>query len=135
MKNSSQVLPNQHDRTSTVAVGIQCILDLYACPATLLNDLGFIEQALIQAAQVSQSTLLGKVEYQFSPQGVTALALLAESHIAIHTWPERGYAAVDIFTCGQHTQPEAACAYLTSALQAGDSHLVKLPRQMRPIQL
>ena len=50
-----------------------------------------------------------KIHHRFEPQGVTGLALLAESHISIHTWPESGYAAVDVFTCGDHTMPENAC--------------------------
>ena len=58
------------------------------------------------------------ITHQFQPQGVTGLALLAESHISIHTWPESGYAAVDVFTCGDHTMPEQACAILCSELQA-----------------
>ena len=52
------------------------------------------------------------VTHSFKPQGVTGLALLAESHISIHTWPEIGYAAIDVFTCGDHTMPEKACKLL-----------------------
>ena len=56
--------------------------------------------------------------HRFEPQGVTGLALLAESHISIHTWPESGYAAVDVFTCGDHTMPEQARAVLRDELRA-----------------
>ncbi len=68
------------------------------------------------------------MSYEFSPYGVTALVLLAESHISIHTWPENGYLAVDVFTCGEHTEPEQACHYLVEAFQACSHVLLKLPR-------
>ena len=69
-------------------------------------------------AKGAGATLLNLITHQFQPQGVTGLALLAESHISIHTWPESGYAAIDVFTCGDHTMPEQACAILCSELQA-----------------
>ncbi|MCL5006912.1 MAG: adenosylmethionine decarboxylase [Patescibacteria group bacterium] len=65
-----------------------------------LDDAKFIEQALVDAASASNATILGSKFHKFSPQGVTGYLLLAESHISIHTWPEHGYAAVDVFTCG-----------------------------------
>ncbi|MGF1496093.1 MAG: adenosylmethionine decarboxylase [Elainellaceae cyanobacterium] len=110
-------------------VGIHCILELYGCPSHLLNDGPFIQQALRDAARQARSTLVAEVLHQFEPQGVTALALLAESHISIHTWPEAGYAAVDVFTCGEQADPERACHYLTGSLQAAQHDLCKLPRK------
>ncbi len=107
---------------------MHCILELYDCPANLLDDACYIQQMLREAAQKAKSTLLGEVSHQFEPHGVTALALLAESHISIHTWPETGYVAVDVFTCGSHTQPEAACTFLIQALQAGRHVFSKIPR-------
>lgn len=110
-------------------VGTHCLLELYDCPAILLNDRCLIEQLLTDAAQIARSTLLTLTSQAFQPQGVTALALLAESHISIHTWPETGYAAVDVFTCGQHTRPEAACDYLIKQLQAQHNSLTTLLRR------
>jgi S-adenosylmethionine decarboxylase len=110
-------------------VGTHCLLELYDCPAILLNDRCLIEQLLTDAAQIACSTLLRLTSESFEPQGVTALALLAESHISIHTWPETGYAAVDVFTCGQHTRPEAACDYLIKQLQAQQNSLTTLLRR------
>jgi S-adenosylmethionine decarboxylase len=114
--------------TSLVPVGSHCILELYDCPTHLLNNPSFITQALREAAQTAKSTLIKEIWHQFEPFGVTALALLAESHISIHTWPEIGYIAVDIFTCGQHAEPEKACQYLIQAFQARNHVLLKLPR-------
>jgi S-adenosylmethionine decarboxylase len=99
-------------------VGTHCILDLYECPADLLNDRSFIEQTLRDAAKQGLATLLQEISHQFNPHGVTALGLLAESHLSIHTWPEHCYAAVDIFTCGQDAKPEQACLFMVDRLQA-----------------
>lgn len=110
-------------------VGTHCILEVYGCPAEALNDAERIQQALRDAARVAESTLLDEVCHQFQPHGVTALALLAESHISVHTWPETGYAAIDVFTCGEHTKPEKACVYLVEALQAGTYTLQTVARR------
>ncbi|KYC42137.1 spermidine synthase [Scytonema hofmannii PCC 7110] len=111
-----------------VPVGRHCILELYNCPTHLLNNPVFMKQALEEAAKVAKSTLLSELTHHFEPYGVTGLALLAESHISIHTWPEYGYIAVDIFTCGEHAEPEKACKYLVQAFQASNHTLLTLPR-------
>ena len=111
-----------------VPVGTHCILELYECPTDLLNNLVFIRDSLQEAAKRAKSTLLKEITHQFHPYGVTALALLAESHISIHTWPEMGYIAVDIFTCGQHTEPEKACKFLLEAFQASNHVILNFPR-------
>ncbi len=105
-----------------------CMVELYDCPSDLLNDRSFITQSLREAVDHGLAELLHEVSHQFTPQGVTALGLLAESHISIHTWPEYGYAACDVFTCGQRADAEAACLYLVDALRAGRHLLTKLTR-------
>lgn len=124
-----QSLSGQLGDTSLAPIGTHCILELYGCPSSLLDDPVLIKQSLREAAKQAKSTLLGEVLHEFEPQGVTALVLLAESHISIHTWPEQGYAAVDVFTCGRHTDPEKACLYLAEVLQARQHSLYKLPRK------
>lgn len=113
-------------------VGSHCILELYDCSEALLNDADFVQQSLRDAAKQANATLLNEVLHQFEPQGITALALLSESHISIHTWPEVGYAALDVFTCGSHTDPEEACRYLIKAFRAGRNSLKKLRRNPPP---
>jgi S-adenosylmethionine decarboxylase len=124
--------PNQLDQLEpppSTSVGTHCLLELYDCPAHILNDLDLIEESLRCAAQVACSTLLSLTSKAFQPQGVTALALLAESHISIHTWPETGYAAVDVFTCGEHTRPQRACEYLAVQMQSQSHAMTKLFRR------
>ena len=90
-------------------IGRHCILELYQCDQGKLNDEAFIRTTITSSAKIAGATLINLVTHSFKPQGVTGLALLAESHISIHTWPEIGYAAIDVFTCGEHTMPDKAC--------------------------
>ena len=75
-----------------------------------------LKKILLQAARESQNTPLEVSIHTFSPQGITGVVLLAESHIAIHTWPEIEYVAIDIFTCGQGANAKKALAFLRKAL-------------------
>ena len=77
-----------------------------------IEDLRRIKKILWEAAKVANNTPLKVAVHKFPGQGVTGVVILAESHIAIHTWPEYGYLAIDIFTCGRNTRPQAALDYL-----------------------
>ena len=110
------------------AVGTHCLVELYDCPRELLDDEEFVKSALREAVDQGLATLLHEVSHHFHPQGVTALGLIAESHVAIHTWPEYGYAAADVFTCGQRAKAEQACLYLVRVFQAGRHSFRKLTR-------
>ena len=118
-------LPHQVSDT----VGKHCILELYGCDSTKLDDELFLRATITAAAKRAGATLLNLITHRFEPQGVTGLALLAESHISIHTWPESGYAAVDVFTCGDHTMPEKACAVLVDELLADTHKLTSFRRE------
>jgi len=109
-------------------LGVHWIADLCDCNTDLLNDSVFISKALSGAVEYANATLLEEVKYEFTPQGITAVCLLAESHISIHTWPEKSYAAVDIFTCGDHTAPEKACNYMASALESRQPKMILIQR-------
>jgi S-adenosylmethionine decarboxylase len=109
-------------------VGTHCILELYGCPSDLLNDVNFVRDAIEQSSRQGMSTLLQLSSHQFEPFGVTAIGLLAESHVSVHTWPEHGYAAVDVFTCGETARPEQACDYLIRQFNAQEHSLKVLTR-------
>ena len=96
------------------------LFTLYDCNPELLDDRMFIETLLFDAAEVSKATFLNTISHKFEPQGVTAVTLLAESHISIHTWPEEGKAVCDIFTCGQ-ADPMLGFALMRARLQAKSS--------------
>lgn len=94
------------------------LFTLYGCDVDLLDDRMFIENMLFETASESNATFLNTVSHQFEPQGVTAVTLLAESHISIHTWPEKCMAVCDIFTCGDHTIPMEGFEYMKDKLRA-----------------
>ena len=104
------------------------LLELYRCDYEKLNDESFLRCALNRAARLAKATVLNLISNKFEPQGVTAIALLAESHISIHTWPESNYSAVDIFTCGQDMIPELGSQYLIEALKAKEHSLRVIER-------
>lgn len=95
-----------------------CVAELYRADAAKLNDEAYVRNALSNAADLAGATLLDIRTHAFEPQGITGFALLAESHISIHTWPEHNFAAVDAFTCGDTTNPELACDYLAAAFES-----------------
>ncbi|ERN41519.1 S-adenosylmethionine decarboxylase proenzyme [Rubidibacter lacunae KORDI 51-2] len=98
-------------------VGTHLVVDAWQVPVELLNDPERIRSALLEATIAGGATLLDMCVHQFSPHGVTATATLAESHIAIHTWPEYGYFAADLFFCGSG-DPQAAMQAMQTALEA-----------------
>ena len=104
------------------------LLELYRCNYEKLNDESFLRCTLNKAAKLAKATVLNLISNKFEPQGATAIALLAESHISIHTWPESNYSAVDIFTCGQNMLPELASQYLIEALKAEEHFLRVIDR-------
>ena len=110
------------------------LLELYRCDYEKLNDESFLRCTLDKAAKLAKATVLNLISNKFEPQGVTAIALLAESHISIHTWPESHYSAVDIFTCGQKMLPELASQYLIEALKA-EEHTLRVIARNPPAEV
>lgn len=108
-------------------LGIHLIVEAWQAPAHLLNNPNIIRQALLKGIEAGEATLIDLCIHQFSPQGVTATATLAESHIAIHTWPEYGYFAADLFFCGQG-KPQEALRILHTSLQAKQIKVQEIER-------
>jgi S-adenosylmethionine decarboxylase len=108
-------------------VGTHLVVDAWDAPAELLNNPEKIKQALIEAITAGKATLIDMCVHQFSPHGVTATATLAESHIAIHTWPEYGYFAADLFFCGEG-KPKEAMKILQTALEAKQATMREIDR-------
>lgn len=109
-------------------LGTHVLLELRDCDPRLLNDLAHIRRELLDAADAVAAHVIGESFHQFSPQGVTGILSIAESHISIHTWPEYGYAAADIFTCGDHTMPERAAECIVSALRCRNPEITQIRR-------
>jgi S-adenosylmethionine decarboxylase len=102
-------------RNGVRCAGVHLIVDLYE--AQHLDDIGHIEATLRRCVQAASATLLHIHLHHFQPNGVSGIAVLAESHISIHTWPEAGYAALDVFMCGS-ANPDACIPVLREAFSA-----------------
>ena len=98
--------------------GHHVILDLYGCDPQVLDDYNYLYEVMCDAMSLANARVLQLTGYKFEPQGVTLLALLAESHASIHTWPPENYAAVDVYTCGDNMDPRKAITPLKTKLKA-----------------
>ncbi len=85
----------------TKSLGYQVAVDFYGCKTDGLNSCEFIENTLLKAAKMMNLTVVNTTIHQFSPIGISGVIVIQESHIAIHTWPEHNYVAIDFFTCNQ----------------------------------
>jgi S-adenosylmethionine decarboxylase proenzyme len=111
-------------------LGRHVLLELYDCNREQLDDLEYLRSTMLSAAEEVGATVIDDVFHQFSPQGVTGVVAIAESHLCIHTWPEYGYAAVDIFTCGESFDPERAATLLIERLESQNPELTQVERGM-----
>ena len=120
---------SEHQRKSLFNFqGNHLLLELYGCNREKLNDELYLRCQLNSAAKLAKASVLNIVSNKFEPFGVTAIALLAESHLSIHTWPESYYSAIDIFTCGRNMKPKLASQFLIKSLEASNYLLKTIAR-------
>lgn len=110
------------------SLGRHTILDMYECDQAILDNPVLLEQIMLKAAELAKATIIKAHFHQFAPQGVSGSVIIAESHLNIHTWPENGYAAVDLFTCGKDLNPDIAVSYLVEKLKCKRHQLSNLKR-------
>jgi len=110
------------------ALGRHLLTELYGCPAEMLDNIQLITDEMTIAAVETGADILKTAFHKFSPQGVTGLVMISESHLAIHTWPEHGYAALDVFTCGRRVDPWVAVRHLEKRLCAQSAHTQEICR-------
>jgi len=110
------------------ALGVHILAEYYGCNNDILNDRDKIEQYLNEAAKIAGATVVASAFHNFNPYGVSGVVVIAESHLSIHTWPEYGYAAVDIFTCGNTVDPWKAYTYLKDKLMSSDFSTMEMKR-------
>jgi S-adenosylmethionine decarboxylase len=116
----------QREDRQVKSVGRHLILELWGCRN--LNSTEVVEQALRDVVRACDLTLLDLNVYPFTPIGVTGVAVVTESHVMVHTWPEYGYAAVDVFTCGEQANPEAAVPALRTHFEPERIQVMEITR-------
>jgi len=112
------------------ALGKHLLLELIDCDAGLLNDIEYLRKVVSDTARQIGATVIKDSFYQFTPQGVSGVLIIAESHISIHTWPEYRFAAVDVFTCGDVIDPTDAVGPFVEKLKATSSSYIEMKRGM-----
>ena len=110
------------------ALGKHVLAEFYKCDNDILNNVSLIEQLMIDAAEKANATVISSSFHHFNPFGVSGVVVIAESHLAIHTWPEYGYASVDIYTCGDTLDPWVAYKYLRDMLKSGETSMMEMKR-------
>ena len=109
-------------------LGRHLLLELKNCNAEVLNDITIIRNCLTETAEQIGATVVNQSFHQFSPFGISGVVIVAESHLCIHTWPEYGYASVDVFTCGESIDPKRAISLLTEKFGSKESSYLELKR-------
>ena len=109
-------------------LGRHILVEYYNCNEDILKDHKKIEELLNEAAVLFGAMIVTSTFHHFNPWGVSGAVIISESHLTIHTWPEFGYAAVDLFTCGDKVDPWIGFEFLEKALEAGKSESYELSR-------
>jgi len=110
------------------ALGKHLLVELKDCNPEIIKDLNTVREAMLTAARQARATIIDVAFHEFSPFGISGMVVIAESHLSIHTWPEYGYAAVDIFTCGDIIKPELAARYLIEKFESKNPSIVEMKR-------
>lgn len=116
-------------------LGLHVLAELYGCTWETLDDLVRVKEIMVNAALTAGAEVRECVFHKFSPQGVSGVVVISESHLTIHTWPECGYAAVDVFTCGEKVDPLKACYHLKKCFSAKQMTTKEFKRGLTPCSL
>ena len=108
-------------------IGRHLIAEYYGCDPVVLNDVEAIRATMVNAAEIIGAHVLGEMFHTFEPHGVSGSVVIAESHLSIHTWPENGYVAVDIYTCGG-LDPRPGFQFIGERLRASSHRLQEILR-------
>ena len=111
-----------------VNLGQHVLAEFFECDSNILNNIDKVEKYMIEAALECGATIVQKCFHMFNPYGVSGVVIISESHLAIHTWPELGYAAVDLFTCGTKCDPKVAYEYLKRMFNSQNASFTELKR-------
>ncbi|ADC48727.1 MULTISPECIES: adenosylmethionine decarboxylase [Alkalihalophilus] len=116
-------------------MGRHVIAELWGCNIEKLNNMSFIEQTFVDAALKAGAEVREVAFHKFAPHGVSGVVIISESHLTIHSFPEHGYASIDVYTCGDRIDPNVASNYIAEALGASTSEVIEVPRGMGPVKV
>lgn len=103
-------------------MGRHVLVELNDCPSALIDSTSRLESVMKSCAIEAGATVVSSHFHRFAPQGVSGVVVIAESHLTIHSWPEHGYAAIDVFTCGESFIADKIARLLIDRIEAGSHH-------------
>jgi S-adenosylmethionine decarboxylase len=109
-------------------IGRHYIAEASGCDPKIIGSIEKVQQILVKAAEVAGAQVWAISFSRFPPNGVSGVVVISESHISTHTWPENGYVALDIYTCGKHVDPEKAVVFAVEAFGSSTSHITEITR-------
>ena len=115
------------------SLGRHLVVELFNCDSKVLDDVHKVETIMVDAAKHAHARIVDVVFHTFNPHGISGAVIIAESHLAIHTWPEYGYASIDIYTCGTEINPWRAYHYMVKKFKSKSMTAVEMKRGMLPI--
>lgn len=116
-------------------MGRHVIAELWGCNSEKLNDMKFIEETFVDAALRAGAEIREVAFHKFAPHGVSGVVIISESHLTIHSFPEHGYASIDVYTCGDRIDPNVAADYISQALESDKCENLEVPRGMGPVKV
>ncbi|MDH7513365.1 MAG: adenosylmethionine decarboxylase [Clostridiales bacterium] len=116
------------DRETHETIGHHYIVEASGCDPKIIGSVEKVQQILVKAAEVAGAQVWSISFSRFPPHGVSGVVVISESHISTHTWPEYGYVALDIYTCGKHVDPEKAVVFAVEAFGSSTSHITEITR-------
>lgn len=114
-------------------MGRHVIAELWNCNVEKLNNLKLIEKIMVEAALEAGAEIREVAFHKFAPMGVSGVVIISESHLTIHSFPEHGYASIDVYTCGDIIDPNVAAQFITTALEASKYEAIEVARGMAPV--
>ncbi len=118
----------EQDGVEEVNLGQHVLAEFFECDPNILNSIDKVEKYMVDAALECGATIVQKCFHMFNPYGVSGVVIISESHLAIHTWPELGYAAVDLFTCGDKCDPKISYEFLKKKFHCQNATFTELKR-------
>lgn len=109
-------------------MGRHVIAELWDCDPNLLNNMDEVERIMVNAALEAGAEVREVTFHKFTPLGVSGVVIISESHLTIHSFPEHGYASVDVYTCGDQIDPQVACDYITQAVDCKRREWIQIKR-------
>lgn len=128
MAINSPFTSTKENGQTQIHLGQHVLAEFFECDPNILNNIQLVEKLMVEAALECGATVVQKCFHMFNPYGVSGVVIIAESHLAIHTWPELGYAAVDLFTCGDKCDPKVSYEYLKKMFNSKKASYTELKR-------